>query len=54
MSWLTPEAKEIPKKQPKVNNDIFFEKRHFFEEKVENGDVEVLFTINNRLAQKLH
>ena len=41
------ETKEILKTKSKVDNDMFLKKRHFFEEKPQNGDGEVLFTTND-------
>ena len=51
-----PESAEVPgntQKHHQKPNWHFFEKRQFFEEKVKNGDAEVLFTPEDALVQKL-
>jgi hypothetical protein len=50
-SFLKP--KKYLKNRQKSIMTFFLKKRHFFEEKVENGDGEVLFTTNDGPAQKL-
>jgi hypothetical protein len=47
------DTENTTKNSQKSKMAIFLKKEHFFQEKLENGDSEVLFTTDDALAQNL-